>query len=154
LFSLLANQKLLQKRRRALHQYDPVDLQPSSQTTITLAPRPCSTKEDVQEEEIAQAKASGLQVAFGSMNVGEEARLFSMKVANDDNNFEEIMMKMNVGACDGCGMEDNNENGQEGTMNEVSHFDEEAAYQKAMMMGGGDTGLLDECESDSDDDIL
>jgi hypothetical protein len=142
-----------------LHQYDPVDLQPSSsQTTITLAPRPCSTKEDVQAEEIAQAKASGLQVAFGSMNVGEEARLFSMKVANDDNDYEVMMMKMNAADGGGGEMEDNNQKGHEGTMNEMSYFDEEAAYQKAMMMGGGggggDAGLLDECESDSDDDIL
>ena len=64
------------------------------------------------------------------------------------------MMKMNAADGGGGEMEDNNQKGHEGTMNEMSYFDEEAAYQKAMMMGGGDTGLLDECESDSDDDIL
>ncbi len=158
----------LGNRRRALHQYDPADLhlrqqQPSS-TSITLAPRPCSTEEDVQSEEIAQAKASGLQVAFGSMNVGEEARLFATKVAPDDNDNEVMMMIMKMKNADACirrsggggGIDDIHDNGQTSTMNDVSYFDEEAAYQKAMMIGGagGDADLLEECESDSDDDIL
>lgn len=159
------NKKYRKNRRRALHQYDPADQlrqQPSS-ASITLVPRPCSTEEDVQAEEIAQAKASGLQVAFGSMNVGQEARLFSMKVAPDDDNDNELMMMMkNSGASGASGVKDNNDNGQVETMtNDMKYFDEEAAYQRAMMIGGGGGGggdayanFLEECESDSDDDIL
>ena len=104
-------------------------------------------------------------MAFGSMNVGEEARLFATKVAPDDDDKELMMiMMMNADAggssssssSSGGDMRDSMDKGQKITMNEMSYFDEEAAYQKAMMMGGAgeDADLLEECESDSDDDIL
>ncbi len=129
-------------RRRALHKYDPIDLhlrQPS-QTNITLAPRPCITEEDVQEEEIAQAKATGLQVAFGSMNVGNLAPMFSINVAA-----EEGVGNNNAGILVG-------REGEAAIMKteEMALFDEEAAYQQIMEGGIG----LDECDSDSDNDLL
>lgn len=133
-----------------MHKYDPLDLhlrQPS-QTTITLAPRPCVTEEDVQQEEIAQAKAMGLQVAFGSMNVGKEAAMFSINVAADEG-------MANDDARDSVGRE-----GEDwaATINrtaapktgKMSFFDEEAAYQQTMEGGIG----LEECDSDSDNDLL
>eukprot|EP00578_Thalassiosira_sp_NH16_P007305 CAMPEP_0181105798 /NCGR_PEP_ID=MMETSP1071-20121207/16182_1 /TAXON_ID=35127 /ORGANISM="Thalassiosira sp., Strain NH16" /LENGTH=379 /DNA_ID=CAMNT_0023189145 /DNA_START=37 /DNA_END=1177 /DNA_ORIENTATION=- len=79
-------QGLMNAWRRELHRFDPPDLhlrQPA-QTTITLAPRPCVTDADRQEEEITQAKAAGLQVAFGSMNVGMMAGMFATRVADDE----------------------------------------------------------------------
>ena len=104
---------------------------------------------------MAQAKASGLQVSFGSMNVGNDARvLFSMDVAPDEESA--------IAAVDG---DDGNRMmallAKGKITEERALFDEEAAYQKAMMSTmmmitttGGQDGLLDECESDSDDDIL
>lgn len=125
-----------------MHKYDPPDLhlrQPA-QDTITLAPRPCVTEEDQQHEEIAQAKASGLQVAFGSMNVGREAGMFSFNVAGGDDG----------GNADDLFKSDADANGDGGGKTEELPFDEEAAYQQNMEGGIG----LDECESDSDDDLL
>ena len=65
--------------RRSLHKFDPPDLASklaqATSKNITLAPRPCVTDQDKVQEEIAQAKASGLQVAFDSMNVGKETIL-------------------------------------------------------------------------------
>ena len=136
-------------RRRALHKFDPPDLhlrQPA-QTTITLAPRPCVTAEDKQQEEIAQAKASGLQVAFGSMAVGKEAAMFSINVAADE---ETGTMTMNG---DG-GINDMRGGGGVGGKSEELPFDEEAAYQQNNMEEGFGIGLEEECESDSDDDLL
>ena len=104
-----------------------------------LAPRPCVTEEDRQQEEIAQAKASGLQVAFGSMNVGREAGMFSFNVAGGDDTNVDDLFKSDADA--------NNDGG--GKTEEVP-FDEEAAYRQNMEGGIG----LDECESDSDDDLL
>lgn len=125
-------------RRRSLHKFDPQDLhlrQPA-QNTITLAPRPYVTQEDKQQEEIAQAKASGLQVAFGSMGVGKEANMFSINVAGDE---ETATAAEN----DGNKREDESKMG--------AAFDEEAAYQQSM---DGGIGLEKEVESDSDDDLL
>lgn len=124
-------------RRRSLHKYDPPDLhlrQPS-QDTITLAPRPCATEEDKAQEEIAQAKAAGLQLDFGSLNVGREAGMFSIGVAQG-----------------GDGANANDAAGKE----EAAHFEEEAAYQNAVDGGapGEDSGFLEENDSDSDDDFL
>ncbi|KAL7452896.1 hypothetical protein ACHAWC_004609 [Mediolabrus comicus] len=125
--------------RRALHKFDPPDLASrqsgASNKAITLAPRPCATEQDKVQEEIAQAKASGLQVAFDSMIVGKEAGLFSLKVATED---------------DGV-VEDRNE--EQNDLSKVGDelFDEEAAYQTGM----NDSGFLEQgCESDSDDDLL
>ena len=135
-------------RRRALHKFDPPDLhlrQPA-QTTITLAPRPCVTAEDKQQEEIAQAKASGLQVAFGSMAVGKEAAMFSINVAADEETGT-MTMNGNGGVYDmanGVGV---------GGKSEEVPFDEEAAYQQNKKEEFG-IGLEEECESDSDDDLL
>ncbi|KAL3774984.1 hypothetical protein ACHAW5_007681 [Stephanodiscus triporus] len=142
-------QGLMNAWRRALHKYDPLDLhlrQPS-QTTITLAPRPCVTEEDVQQEEIAQAKAMGLQVAFGSMNVGKEAAMFSINVAADEG-------MVNDDARDTVGRE--GEDWAATTIRtapkteKTSFFDEEAAYKQTLE---GDIGL-EECDSDSDNDLL
>ncbi|KAL7529879.1 hypothetical protein ACHAWF_003140 [Thalassiosira exigua] len=133
-------QGLMNAWRRSLHQYDPPDLhlrQPA-QNKITLAPRPCANEEDRAQEELAQAKAAGLQVAFDVMNVGREAGMFSVGVATEE------------GAATG-------ESAKDGGAEEAP-FDEEAAYRRAAEEGaeGGDavTGFLDECESDSDDDLL
>ena len=58
--------------RRALHKFDPPDLLARENAArggdegIRLAPRPFMTK---REEEMEQAKADGLQVAFGEMGV-------------------------------------------------------------------------------------
>ena len=130
-----------------MHNYDPLDLhlrQPS-QHTIKLAPRPCVTKEDVQAEEIAQAKATGLQVAFSSMNVGKLASMFSINVAADEG-------MPNDDAWGVTGKE-----GGEWAMGtsglkteEMSLFDEEAAYQQTMQGGTG----FEESDSDSDNDLL
>ncbi len=130
-----------------MHKHDPIDLhlrQPS-QTTITLTPRPCVTEDDVQEEEIAQAKAMGLQVAFGSMNVGNLAAMFSINVAADEG-----VAINNAGDL-------NEREGEAATMKkgglkteEMAVFDEEAAYQQIMERGIG----LDNCDSDSDNDFL
>lgn len=125
--------------RRALHKFDPPDLasrqSEASNKAITLAPRPCATEQDKVQEEIAQAKASGLQVAFDSMIVGKEAGLFSLKVAAEDD----------------VAVEDRNQ--EENDLSKVGDelFDEEAAYQTNM----NDAGFLEQgCESDSDDDLL
>lgn len=125
--------------RRALHKFDPPDLasrqSEASNKAITLAPRPCATEQDKVQEEIAQAKASGLQVAFDSMIVGKEAGLFSLKVATED---------------DGVA-EDRNEEQNDFSKVGDELFDEEAAYQTCM----NDSGFLEQgCESDSDDDLL
>jgi hypothetical protein len=123
--------------RRSLHKFDPPDLasrqSQASNTKITLAPRPCVTDQDKVQEEIAQAKASGLQVAFHSMNVGKEAGLFSLKVAAED------------------GDGDTNEHEKDSSKAGDELFDEEAAYQTSM----NDSGFLEQSfESDSDDDLL
>ena len=127
--------------RRSMHKFDPPDLasrlsQAESNKKITLAPRPCVTDQDKAQEEIAHAKASGLQVAFDSMKVGKEAGLFSLKVAADD---------------DGKG-ENKNEHDQDSSKAVGDElFDEETAYQ----MSKNDSGFLEQgCESDSDDDLL
>ena len=127
--SLLLSNKIYIKRRRALHKYDPADLhlrQPA-QNTITLAPKPIMNEEDKQNEEIIKAKASGLQVAFGTMAVGEEAGMFSFNVSGEEET------KANA-------------DGYEGNA-----FDEEAAYRQNM---GAGIGLEADIESDSDDDLL
>ena len=142
-------------RRRALHKYDPVDLhlrQPA-QDTITLAPRPCITDDDKANEEIARAKAAGLQVAFGGMIVGKEAGMFSFGVANDDNGV--VAGASSGGAAVGNKMEET-----------MPVFEEEAEYRQQQTMDGGcideaeeeqvdHGGFLEECcDSDSDDDLL
>lgn len=122
--------------RRSLHKFDPPDLasrlSQASNTQITLAPRPCVTEQDKVQEEIAQAKASGLQVAFDSMKVGKEAGLFTLKVADED------------------GVADCNEHEKESSRADDELFDEEAAYQTM-----NDSEFLEQgCEIDSDDDLL
>lgn len=135
-------QGLMNAWRRGLHKFDPPDLhlrQPA-QNTITLAPRPCVTKDDKAQEEIAQAKASGLQVAFDSMNVGKEAGLFSFNVAGDDD-----------GATAGGDKLEETTIGK----SEEKPFDEEAAYRQGGVEGGDPNGgFLEESDSDSDDDLL
>ena len=123
--------------RRSLHKFDPPDLASklaqATSKNITLAPRPCITDQDKVQEEIAQAKASGLQVAFDSMNVGKEAAMFSLKIADNDH-----------GEGGNNGIDTSNNTGD-------ILFDEEAAYQANMT----DSGFLEQgCESDSDDDLL
>lgn len=122
--------------RRSLHKFDPPDLasrlSQASNSIITLAPRPCVTDQDKVQEEIAQAKASGLQVAFDSMKVGKEAGLFALKVADEDGG---------GGKCD--------EHGKDSSKAGEDLFDEEAAYQKT-----NSEFLEQECEIDSDDDLL
>ena len=122
--------------RRSLHKFDPPDLasrlSQASNSNITLAPRPCVTDQDKVQEEIAQAKASGLQVAFDSMKVGKEAGLFALKVADED----------------GVGGECNEPEKDSSKVGE-DLFDEEAAYQKT-----SSEFLEQECEIDSDDDLL
>jgi hypothetical protein len=122
--------------RRSLHKFDPPDLasrlSQASNSNITLAPRPCVTDQDKVQEEIAQAKASGLQVAFDSMKVGKEAGLFTLKVADEDG----------VGGnCD--------EHEKDSSKAGEDLFDEEAAYQKT-----NSEFLEQDCEIDSDDDLL
>jgi len=145
-------QGLMNAWRRALHKFDPPDLhlrQPS-QDTITLAPRPCATEEDKAQEEIAQAKAAGLQVAFGSMNVGKEAGMFSFGVAAEENVASSSAM-MN-GALDEL---TGGASSAAGASKEIL-FDEEAAYQKNIGEDDQklDGGFLEESDSDSDDDLL
>ena len=102
----------------------------------------------MQREEIAQAKAMGLQVAFGSMNVGKEAAKFSISVAADEG-----MANDDAGYSVGREGED-----WARTMirtagpktEKMSCFDEEAAYQQTIEGGIG----LEECDSDSDNDLL
>ena len=123
--------------RRSLHKFDPPDLasrlSQASNSNITLAPRPCVTDQDKVQEEIAQAKASGLQVAFDSMKVGKEAGLFTLKVADEDGG----------GEC--------NEHEKYSSKTGDELFDEESAYQTSM----NDSGFLEQdCEVDSDDDLL
>jgi len=149
-------QGLMNAWRRSLHKYDPLDLhlrQPS-QDTITLAPRPCVTDADKAQEEIAQAKASGLQVAFGSMGVGKFAGLFSSNVAGEENGLPSRDGAVGVGGLGDAAM------GAAGGKTEEMPFDEEAAYQQTMEGGIGDAeqpmngGFLEESDSDSDDDVL
>ncbi len=124
--------------RRSLHKFDPPDLasrlSQASSNKITLAPRPCVTEQDKVQEEIAQAKASGLQVAFDSMKVGKEAGLFTLKVADEDGDVDckqHVKDSLTLRADDEL-------------------FDEEAAYQTM-----NDSGFLEQgCEIDSDDDLL
>lgn len=72
-------------------------------------------------------------MAFDSMNVGKEAAMFSLKVADDV----------------GGGEVDKHETGASSACDEL--FDEEAAYQTSM----NDSEFLEQgCESDSDDDLL
>lgn len=129
--------------RRSLHVFDPPDLasrkaDSSNNKMITLAPRPCTTEQDKIQEEIAQAKASGLQVAFDSMIVGKEAALFSLKVAAAEEEGEEGDDEINQRQKDFYNPGD-------------ALFDEEEAYQTRM----NDSGFLEQaCESDSDDDLL
>lgn len=146
-------QGLMNAWRRALHAFDPPDLhlrQPS-QDTITLAPRPCVTPGDVAQEEIAQAKASGLQVAFGSMNVGKEAGLFSVAVAGVEEDTSALARGRDGGGLAG-----------ETSLSGVA-FEEEAVYLQAAAMEGRmsdreeqpmDGRFLEESDSDSDDDVL
>ena len=145
----------LTSRRRALHAFDPPDLhlrQPA-QDVIALAPRPCVTPGDVAQEEIARAKASGLQVAFGDMAVGKEAGLFALAVAGEE---EETSRAGAAGEGDGGGR------AGETAFAGVT-FEEEAAYRQGAAGGGGmgdmeeppvEGGFLEERDSDSDDDIL
>jgi hypothetical protein len=78
-------QGLVNAWRRALHKFDPPDLAVTSggDGTIKLAPRPFMTQ---QEEEIEQAKANGLQVAFGNMMSGEMGG-FGVRVGESDGDF-------------------------------------------------------------------
>lgn len=129
-------------RRRSLHKFDPPDLTTRQLATanksITLAPRPTDNEEDRVAEEIAQAKASGLQVAFGALAVekGGFGGLFSVGVATDEDSGERVG------------------NGEE---TKSAELDEEAAYQQTMIgleeEGPNDGGFLEE-ECDSDEDIL
>jgi hypothetical protein len=102
------------------------------------------TKDDVQEEQIVQAKASGLQVAFGSMHVGKEASMFAFNVAAEEE-------KGRVNDNTACDTEVDGDGGTRGSKTEETMlFDEEAAYQQTMDGGFG----LEECDSDSDNDLL
>ncbi|KAL9189355.1 hypothetical protein ACHAXT_009030 [Thalassiosira profunda] len=131
-------QGLVNAWRRGLHKYDPPDLhlrQPA-QDKITLAPRPCATEEDRQQEEIAMAKAAGLQVAFGGMSVGRN--FFGTEVGE-----EEIVAAPSAEGELG-----------EGKTEEEAQFAEEAAYRRANEEAGMGDFLGEGCDEDSDDDIL
>lgn len=78
------------------------------------------------------------------MNVGEEARLFAMKVAPDDTVLD------TAAAVKGDDVKNEQERRK---LDEMLYFDEEAEYQKASTRMG-ETDFLHECGSDSDDDIL
>ncbi|EED95237.1 hypothetical protein THAPSDRAFT_268247 [Thalassiosira pseudonana CCMP1335] len=135
-------QGMMNAWRRSLHKFDPPDLTTRQLATanksITLAPRPTDNEEDRVAEEIAQAKASGLQVAFGALAVekGGFGGLFSVGVATDEDCGERVG------------------NGEE---TKSAELDEEAAYQQTMLgleeEGPNDGGFLEE-ECDSDEDIL
>jgi hypothetical protein len=102
------------------------------------------TEDDVQEEQIVQAKASGLQVAFGTMNVGQESAMFAFQVAAEEsmvyNDGDDAARVMGRGF------------GKKEEM--MPLFDEEAAYQQQTMDGRGLGDLKEGDESDSDDDLL
>lgn len=132
-------QGLMNAWRRSLHKYDPADLHlhtiSSQPTNITLAPRPCMTEDDMQEEQILQAKASGLQVAFGTMKVGQESAMLAIQVAAEESRVKNI--------------------GVFAKKEEMMPlFDEEAAYQQQTMDGNGLGDLKESDDSDSDDDLL
>lgn len=128
-------------RRRALHKFDPPDLaskEAAAKSNITLAPRACMTEEDAQQEEIAQAKASGLQVAFGAISVGREGGMFSFNVGGTDDG--DLFAR---------------DNDREERNQPAAELDEEAAYNGAVVgKNTMDAGFLDQDDSDSDDDIL
>ena len=128
-------------RRRALHKFDPPDLaskEAAAKSNITLAPRACMTEEDAQQEEIAQAKASGLQVAFGAISVGREGGMFSFNVGGTDDG--DLFAR---------------DNDREERNQPAAELDEEAAYNGAVVGKNTlDAGFLDQDDSDSDDDIL
>ena len=142
-------QGLMNAWRRSLHTFDPADLHlhtiSSQPTNITLAPRPCMTEDDIQEEQIVQAKASGLQVAFGTMNVGQESAMFAFQVAA-----EESMVNND------CGDDTTRAMGEGFVKKEeiMPLFDEEAAYQQQTIDGRGLGDLKEGDDSDSDDDLL
>lgn len=142
-------QGLMNAWRRSLHTFDPADLHlhtiSSQPRNITLAPRPCMTEDDIQEEQIVQAKASGLQVAFGTMNVGQESAMFAFQVAA-----EESMVNND------CGDDTTRTMGEGFAKKEemMPLFDEEAAYQQQTIDGRGLGDLKEGDDSDSDDDLL
>ena len=112
------------------------------------------TEEDEASEEIARAKAAGLQVAFGGMNVGRMAGMFSVGVAAEDDG--DLGLSHCDNAAGGDGVANANVGG--GKSEEVQ-FDEETAYRQTMMGGVEDEqktgdGFLEESDSDSDDDLL
>ena len=81
------------------------------------------------------------------MAVGKEAAMFSINVAADE---ETGTMTMNG---DG-GINDMASGDGVGGKSEELPFEEEAAYQQNNMEEGFGIGLEEECESDSDDDLL
>ena len=113
------------------------------------------TEEDEASEEIARAKAAGLQVAFGGMNVGRMAGMFSVGVAAEDDGD-----LMGLSHCDNAAGGDGTANANVGVgKSEEVQFDEETAYRQTMMGGVEDEqktgdGFLEESDSDSDDDLL
>ncbi|KAL3801843.1 hypothetical protein HJC23_001239 [Cyclotella cryptica] len=120
-------QGLVNAWRRALHKFDPPGMIDGGDKGegITLAPRPYLTQ---QEEEIAQAKATGLQVAFGNMVVDRECRGFGVRVGESD--------------------EAVNESGGK------EELEEEQAYRALLWREEeGEKDFLEE-DCDSDDDVL
>ena len=125
-------QGLVNAWRRALHKFDPPGMVDGGDRSgvITLAPRPYLTQ---QEEEIAQAKANGLQVAFGNMLVDRECRGFGVRVGEMDEGEGEAVSE---------------------TM-EKSELEEEDAYRNLLWREEeeGEKDFLEE-DCDSDDDVL
>lgn len=122
-------QGLMNAWRRALHTFDPPDLTCNKKDEgIVLAPRPYMSK---QEEELEQAKANGLQVAFGSMGVGRDGGgLLGVKVGEST-----------VDVAEGKG----------------ELLEEEEAYRTSCLWNEekGDKDFLEEeVGYDSDDDVL
>ena len=109
-----------------MHTFDPPDLATDSKPEgIRLAPRPYRTK---QEEEVEQAKADGLQVAFGGMMVGRDGG-FGVKVGESEVD----------------------------VANEEDVLEEEEAFRTSCLWKeeeGGHPFLEEDVGYDSDDDVL
>jgi hypothetical protein len=121
--------------RRALHSFDPPDCMllngSNKDEGIKLAPRPYMSR---QEEEVEQAKANGLQVAFGGMGFGCEGSGFGVKIGQDEANDESVNKRK-----------------------EEEVTEEEEAYRTSCVWNEeeGDAKFLEEeVGYDSDDDIL
>lgn len=119
--------------RRALHSFDPPDVMSSDSKEdkgIVLKPRPYMSK---LEEEVEQAKANGLQVAFDEMGFGSGSSRFGVKIGEE--------------------VEDTGVDAKEEVM------EEEEAYRTSCVWndeveGDGANFLEEEVGYDSDEDIL